>query len=62
VWFAFRAGPTTFGIFDAFGTDDGRQAHLSGQVAQALGKIAADLLASPPDIKPVDILADKVPD
>lgn len=59
VWYAIRLGPTTFGIFDAFATDDGRQAHLSGEVAAALGKIAPELLASPPDIRPVDVLAAK---
>ena len=58
-WYAIRQGDTTFGIFDTFGTEDGRQAHLSGQVAAALGQIAGELLASPPDIRPVDILASK---
>ncbi len=58
-WYAIRQGPTTFGIFDTFGTDDGRQAHLSGEVAKALGQVADDLFASPPDIRPVDVLAAK---
>jgi hypothetical protein len=35
-WFGIRLGPTTFGIFDAFPDEAGRQAHLSGQVAAAL--------------------------
>ncbi len=59
VWYALRLGDTSFGIFDAFATDDGRQAHLSGQVAAALGQIAPDLLAAAPDIRPVDVLAVK---
>lgn len=58
-WYAFRLGETTFGIFDTFAGEDGRQAHLTGRVAQALGAIAAELLASPPDIRPVDVLAVK---
>jgi len=58
-WYAIRQSTTTFGIFDTFGTEDGRQAHLSGEVAKALGQIAGDLLASPPDIRPVDVLAAK---
>lgn len=58
-WYAIRQDDRTFGIFDTFGTDDGRQAHLSGDVAKALGQVASDLLASPPDIRPVDILAAK---
>ncbi len=31
-WFAIRLGPSTFGIFDAFPDDAGRQAHLTSQV------------------------------
>ncbi|MGI9001814.1 MAG: putative quinol monooxygenase [Pseudonocardia sp.] len=58
-WYAIRQSETTFGIFDTFGTEDGRQAHLSGPVAAALGQIAGELLAAPPDIRPVDILAAK---
>ncbi|MGH3621124.1 MAG: putative quinol monooxygenase [Sciscionella sp.] len=59
-WYAIRLSQTTFGIFDAFPHEDGRQAHLSGRVAAALGDIASELFASPPDIKPVDVLASKV--
>jgi quinol monooxygenase YgiN len=60
-WFAIRFGPTTFGIFDAFPDDAGRQAHLSGRVAAALHQQAPDLLAQPPTIEQIDILADKLP-
>ncbi len=60
-WYAFRQGQTTFGIFDTFSSDDGRQAHLSGEVAKALGQISESLLATPPDIRPVDIVAAKIP-
>jgi quinol monooxygenase YgiN len=60
-WFAIRLGPSEFGIFDAFPDDSGRQAHLSGPIAQALMAKADELLASPPDIQPVDVLADKPP-
>jgi len=58
-WYAFRQDQSTFGIFDTFGTDDGRQAHLSGEVAKALGQIADDLLAAAPQIRPIDLLAAK---
>jgi quinol monooxygenase YgiN len=61
VWFATRLGPSTFGIFDAFATDEGRQRHLTGKVATALGEIGTDLLASPPQIRPVEVIADKIP-
>jgi quinol monooxygenase YgiN len=60
LWFALRLGPSTFGIFDAFADEAGRQAHLSGQVAAALMAKAPDLLASPPSIEKVDILASKL--
>lgn len=60
-WFALRMGPSTFGIFDAFPDEVGRQAHLSGRVAAALMQKAADLLAKPPAIEKVDVLAAKLP-
>jgi quinol monooxygenase YgiN len=60
-WFALRFGPSTFGIFDAFPDDAGRQAHLSGRVAAALMAKAPELLARPPAIENVDVLAAKLP-
>jgi quinol monooxygenase YgiN len=60
-WFAWRMGPTTFGIFDTFGDEDGRQAHLNGEIAKALMANADELLSQPPSIEPIDILAEKVP-
>lgn len=61
VWFALRMGPTTFGIFDSFPDEAGRQAHLSGRVATALMEKASDLFASPPAIEKIDVLAAKLP-
>lgn len=58
-WYAFRSGPLSFGIFDTFEDNSGRQAHLSGQIAAALMAKAPDLLSQPPDIRPVDVLAQK---
>jgi quinol monooxygenase YgiN len=60
-WFAVKLGPSTFAIFDAFPDEAGRDAHLSGQVAAALMKHAPDLLAKPPSIEKVEVLADKLP-
>ena len=60
-WFALRLGPTTFGIFDAFPDEKGRQAHLAGKVAAALMARAPALLAKPPVIEKVDVLAAKLP-
>jgi quinol monooxygenase YgiN len=61
VWFAIRMGQSTFGIFDAFPNDSGRKAHLSGRVAAALMAKASELLAKPPVIENVDVLAVKLP-
>jgi quinol monooxygenase YgiN len=58
-WYALQLGPSTFGIFDTFPEEAGRQAHLSGQVAAALMAKAPDLLAEPPSIEKVDLLAVK---
>lgn len=58
-WYAFRAGPRSFGIFDTFADEAGRKAHLEGRIAQALLGKAEELLAVPPDLKLVDLLAVK---
>ena len=58
-WYAFRISDTTYGIFDTFETQEAREAHLSGEIPKALGAVAGDLLASPPDIRTVDIIAVK---
>ncbi|WP_028229831.1 putative quinol monooxygenase [Paraburkholderia mimosarum] len=60
-WFGLRLGPSTFGIFDTFPDEAGRQAHLAGKVAEALMAKAADHLARPPEIAHVDVLAAKLP-
>jgi quinol monooxygenase YgiN len=60
-WFALQLGPSTFGIFDAFPNEAGRQAHLSGRVAAALMARASELFSTPPSIEQVDVLASKLP-
>ena len=60
-WFAIRLGSSTFGIFDAFPDENGRQEHLSGQVAGALMEKSAELFSSPPTIEKVDVIASKLP-
>ena len=59
-WFAIQLGPSSFGIFDVFLDDSSRQAHLSGKVAAALMAKASELLARPPEIKKIDVLAAKL--
>lgn len=58
-WYALKIGPSTFGIFDTFETEDGRKAHLSGKIAEALMANASELLAKPPVIEHVELLAIK---
>jgi quinol monooxygenase YgiN len=60
-WFGVRLGPTTFGIFDAFLDEKGREAHLAGRVAAALMAKTPELLASPPKIEKIDVIAAKLP-
>jgi len=59
-WFAIRFGPSTFGIFDAFPDEAGRQAHLSGRIAAALMDKASELLMEPPVIEKIDVIAAKI--
>lgn len=58
-WYAFKAGDTTYGIFDTFETEEARQAHLGGEIPTALGQVAGDLLAADPDIRTVEVIAVK---
>jgi len=60
-WYGIKLGPSTYGIFDTFADDAGRQAHLSGKVAAALMAKASELFAQPPAIEKVEILAAKLP-
>ncbi len=59
VWYALKFDDSTFGIFDAFDGEEGRDAHLNGQVAAALMAKAGELLAEAPKIEKVDVLTAK---
>jgi quinol monooxygenase YgiN len=59
-WYALKIGPSTFGIFDTFNDEAGREAHLNGKIAAALMQHADELLAKPPVIEKVELLAVKV--
>ncbi len=58
-WYALKLGANKFGIFDTFNSEDGRRAHLSGEVAKALMSKAPDLFEGSPQIQQVDVLAFK---
>ena len=59
VWFALQFDKSTYGIFDAFADESGRNAHLTGNIAKALMAKAGELLASAPNIEKVDVMASK---
>ncbi len=59
VWYGFRVNESTFGIFDAFEDEAGRQAHLSGLIPTALAQAGPQLLAKDPDLRLVDVIAVK---
>jgi len=60
VWFALRQGKSTFYIVDAFASDADRTRHLDGEIASALMAKKDELLAEPPSIQPVEVMASKV--
>jgi quinol monooxygenase YgiN len=59
-WFAIQLSPSTYGIFDVFPDDGGRDAHLNGKVAEALMENAGELYGQP-TLEKLDILASKLP-
>jgi quinol monooxygenase YgiN len=58
-WYAIKLGPSTFAIFDTFADEQGREAHLQGEIAQVLLFRADELLAHAPAIGQAEILAVK---
>jgi quinol monooxygenase YgiN len=58
-WYAIKMGPGKYGIFDTFADENGRNAHLNGEIAKALFAKAAELFAKPPDVAKPEILASK---
>ena len=56
-WYAIKLGPGKFGIFDTFANEADRDAHLSGRIAKALGALASELFATPPQVEKVEVLA-----
>lgn len=60
-WYAVKLGPAKFGIFDTFKDEDGRKAHVTGEIAKALFAKAEELFAKPPQVEMLDILAAKAP-
>ena len=59
IWFVLQSSPTSFGVFGAFARDEDRRAHLAGDTVRALMYRVDELLAKPPSIEQVDVLAMK---
>ncbi|WP_042406140.1 putative quinol monooxygenase [Streptacidiphilus carbonis] len=60
-WFAFKEGPTVFGIFDTFDDEEGRAAHFDGRIADVLKEIGPRMFAAAPEVHRTDLLAVKLP-
>jgi quinol monooxygenase YgiN len=60
LWFALKLGPSTYGVFDAFTDETGRQAHLNGPIAAALMEQASTLFSAPPSIEPIELIGTKL--
>ena len=58
-WYVFEESDGAYGIFDTFDTEAARQAHLDGDIAKALMAKAGELLAQPPSIHKIRVLANK---
>ncbi len=59
IWFALKLSPTTFGVFDAFTSEENRQGHLAGNMAKSLMSRVEEMLAKPPSVEFLDILGMK---
>lgn len=60
-WYAIKLGAGRYGIFDTFKDESGRNSHLNGEIAKALFAKAGELLAKPPQVEQLQILASKAP-
>jgi quinol monooxygenase YgiN len=58
-WYAIKMGSGKYGIFDTFADENGRNAHLNGEIAKALFAKAEELFAKPPEIAKPEVLASK---
>ena len=58
-WYGIKEGPDSYAVFDTFDDEAGRNGHLNGAIAKALMANADALLAVPPKIEKLDLLAIK---
>jgi quinol monooxygenase YgiN len=58
-WFGFKEDNGTYGVFDTFNDEAGRDAHLNGEIAKALMAKADELFSEKPKIHKIAIIAEK---
>jgi quinol monooxygenase YgiN len=58
-WYGVKMGPGMYGVFDTFDSEEGRDAHMNGEIAKALMANASELFSNELKIEKMDILADK---
>ena len=58
-WHALRFGPTTFGFFDTFIDEEGRETHLSGELAKIFKEKTQNILVTSPTNENIELLAVK---
>lgn len=60
-WYGVKMGPGVYGVFDTFDDEEGRDAHLNGEIAKALKAKAPELFANAHElrIERMEILATK---
>jgi quinol monooxygenase YgiN len=58
-WYGVKLGHGMYGVFDTFNDEEGRDAHLNGEIAKALMAHAPDLFSNELKIEKMEILAAK---
>lgn len=58
-WYGLKEGEGQYAVFDTFDDEAGREAHLTGAIANALMAKADELFSEAPKIHKIDVLATK---
>jgi quinol monooxygenase YgiN len=58
-WYGVKIAPGVYGVFDTFNDEQGRDAHMNGEIAKALMAKAPELFENQLQIEKMEILASK---
>ncbi|HEX3572017.1 MAG TPA: antibiotic biosynthesis monooxygenase [Acidobacteriaceae bacterium] len=58
-WYGVKIAPGVYGVFDTFDDEQGRDAHVNGDIAKALMAKAPELFENELKIERMEILASK---